>query len=40
MSRLFFKHVEKGACVTKEYLKICQEGKRFENLSSLEALFL
>jgi len=20
------KHVEKGACVTKEYLKICQEG--------------
>jgi hypothetical protein len=35
-----FKNVEKGACVTKGYLKICQEGKCFENLTCLEALFL
>jgi hypothetical protein len=34
------KHVEKGACVTKEYLKICHEGKGFENVTCLEALFL
>jgi hypothetical protein len=34
------KHVEKGACVTKEYLKICQERKYFENLTCLEAQFL
>jgi hypothetical protein len=37
---LLLKHIAKGACVTKEYLKICQEGKRFENLTCLEALFL
>ena len=37
---LLLKHVEKGACVTKQYLKICQEGKCFENLICLEALFL
>jgi hypothetical protein len=34
------KHVEKGACVTKEYLNICQEGKCLENLTCLAALFL
>jgi hypothetical protein len=34
------KHVEKGACVTKEYLKICQKEKCFEKLTSLEVLFL
>jgi len=34
------KRVEKGSCVKKKYLKICQEVKRFENLTCLEALFL